>query len=346
MPLGTMDAVMRSGLGLLKRFAGGSSGVVTGVGLDLGSSSVKALAVRSGTHGWTVTGHAEVPLDQASDERQAAAVQEALAALGSSTKQVSIGVSGAWVIMRIVEMPPIAQHELAQALPFEAQRHLPFNLDEVVLDGAILGPAEEGKQWVLIAACKKELLDRRMELMRQLGVEVAVVDVDAIALANSLLSELPEDQAAGTQAIANLGSQWTNVAIFKGRVPYLVRDIPWGSAKLVRDLAEQTALPDAQIQQQLGAAAGGAWPEPLATALRPALEALTSDLQLSFDFFESRFGSAPERLLVTGGLARCAAVAEGLTAHLVQPVARWQAAGLGPEFTVAHGLAVRGASDA
>jgi hypothetical protein len=77
-------------------------------------------------------------------------------------------------------------------------------------------------------------------------------------------------------------------------------------------------------------------------AVRLSTEALVTELQLSFDYFENRFGQPPEELFVSGGLGQSAGFHQGLKSHLTQPVNAWvPAPGLTGQFAVAHGLALR-----
>jgi hypothetical protein len=79
--------------------------------------------------------------------------------------------------------------------------------------------------------------------------------------------------------------------------------------------------------------------------MRLAAESLSSELQLSFDYFENRFGQPPEEILVSGGLSVCPPFLEALKSHVTQTVSLWApVSGLSGQFTVAYGLALRAAS--
>jgi len=313
------------------------------IGLDLGASSLKVVALgppkASGARPLLAQRAVAVP-DAADDERLIMLLKDTMSMLQLPVNTVTLSISGQWVIMRIVEMPMLKPEELARALPFEAQRHVPFNIQDVVLDGAILGPAEGGKIWVLIVAGKREMLDRRIAVAKRAGLEPEAVDVDAVALANAFLSQLNGQPAAGTQALLNLGAQWTNLVILKDRIPYLVRDVPWGAGRLLRQAAEQLGVEEAAVTAQVWQHKP-ATPELLA-ALKAGCESVTADLQLSFDFFESRFGTPPDRILVSGGLSQSSSVLDALKSHLAQPVQTWAPReGLTGQFAVAYGLALR-----
>ena len=311
------------------------------VGLDIGSTAIKAIALgsRKGPGPRPLIAQKLVSLEPGQETDASEAIKTAMAGLGIPARAVNLSVSGQWVIMRIVEMPVMKPGEIKQALPFEAQRYLPFNIQDVVIDGAVLGAADAKKMWVLIVACKKELIERRLDWIRRAGFEAALVDIDALALANSFLASRNGAGMEGTRALVNAGGQLTNLVIFQGDVPYLVRDIPWAADKLVRNVAEQVgAEPDdvnaALVKDELT-------PE-MKSAMKVTAEALVTELQLSFDYFENRFGQPPEEIFLSGGLAQSAGFVEAVKSHLTQSITPWTPLqGLSTQFTVAYGLALR-----
>src|SRR3989338_5784373 len=311
------------------------------LGVDIGSSSVKALALGPRKPGGRrqILGQHTVTLGSGRDVDPSDAIKQAVEALHPPVHTVTIGVSGPWVIMRAVEMPTMKPAEMKQALPFEAQRYLPFNVQEVVIDGAILGPADANKTWVLIVACKKDLIERRMDALKRAGLDAAVIDVDALALANAHVQGANGQD--GTRALVNVGAQFTNLVILRWATPYLVRDVPWGGEKFYRGIAEQAGQEAAAIESKLREGSAGA---EFADAVKLALEPLIAELQLSFDYFENRFGQPPEGLLVSGGLSLSPGFLEGVKGQLTQSVTRWAPAEeLSPQYTVAYGLALRSA---
>lgn len=315
------------------------------IGLDIGSSSVKAVALgsKAGVGRRAVLGSKTVAFAEASDAAVQAAIQEAVGAVDAPTTTVNLSICGQAVIMRVIDMPKLAPHELAQALPFEAQRYLPFNLQEVVLDGAIVGSVDGQKLQVLIVACRRDALEQRLALITNAGFQPGLVDVDALAVVNAWTEHADGQARQGTHAIVHVGAQWSNLAIVKDAQPFLVRDIPWGTHKLTKHMAEQLGRPDEAVTESLRhASASGPVPADVGEAMRAGCEALAADLQLSFDFFENHFGGPPSDVAVSGGLARCPGILEALAQHLAQPLASWvPCQGLDSTLSVACGLALR-----
>lgn len=312
------------------------------VGLDVGSSVVKALAL--GPHkalgARRMLGQQAVAAADGSEATIPDLIRQAVGGLRvPHVRGVTVGVSGQWVIMRVVEMPVLTPEEFRQALPYEAQRSLPFNIQDVVLDGTILA-SSGGKMWVLVVACKRDVLERRLEWVRQAGLDVITVDVDTLALVNAFLEQADHASSSATPALINIGAQWTNLAVLKSGVPYLVRDIPWGAEKYLQDIAHRVGLDQPAVLAQC---TQPALPEPqVLEAFTAGCEPLIEELQLSFDFFESHFGPSPNQLILSGGLSQSAGFLEALKRHLTQPLTSWPFSQRVPnQFAVAYGLALR-----
>ncbi|MBI2885280.1 MAG: type IV pilus assembly protein PilM [Candidatus Omnitrophica bacterium] len=337
------SSLLQSGWSLLSRLATVSpKEPKLTIGLDVGTSSIKTVALGQRRLGpRPVLGQHVLELGSGSEVHLPQAIQRAVAALRVPTKAVSVSVSGQWVIMRVIEMPVMKPDELALALPIEAQRYVPFRIEEVIVDGTILGPADGNKIWVVLVACKRDLVERRVGWVRQAGLEPVVVDVDALAVANAVCAGADNGSSTATRAVINVGTQWTNLAVIKSGNPYLIRDIPWGIEKLSRRVAEQTGLEERAVIGHLKQSE--AVPPAVQEAVAIMCESLTTELQLSFDFFENHFGPPPQQLLVTGGAGQSASFLEALKRHVSLPIVPWTpAAGLGGQFTVAYGLALRG----
>lgn len=311
------------------------------VGVDIGSTSIKVVALGPKKGGArSIIGQNLVPLEPGQETDVAEPLRNAVETLKLSAPSINLSVSGPWVIMRVVEMPPLKPAEMKQALPFEAQRYLPFNVQEVTLDGTVLGPAADSKKvWVLIVACKKELIERRLDAAKRADLAVALIDVDALAMANGYLATANGRAPEGTRALLNIGAQLSNLVVLRQDVPYLVRDIPWGGTKLLRSVAEQLGGEEATLTKQF--VKGELSPE-IRGALKNGCEALVAELQLSFDYFENRMGQPPQEVLVCGGLSQSAGFLEALKTHLTQAVSPWTPiSGLSGQFAVAYGLALR-----
>jgi type IV pilus assembly protein PilM len=350
------------------------------VGLDIGSFAIKVVGMTGAKKGLMsrapsvvqVTQAAMVELDPAGEEvdREAtvAAVRKVLDEAGlGKVRRVVMGVSGPAATVRFVQMPKMDQRELLAAMQLQADQYIPFDPNTAVLDCQILPESEEqeaGTMKVLLVAAKKEVVDGKVEIAREAGLDVTAVDVDAFAAATQL--EAPE--SAESIATVNVGARTTSVHISRAGVPQFHRDFPLGGHHLTKVLEERFgvgyALAEALKRQhgiyepEEGTDEAERNPE-VGEAMRPVLSDLVKEIKRSFSYhehqsYEEGIGSA----VLTGGTALLPGFAVYLSRELGtevvvgDPLARMtvspSAVGLellnqsGAAFAVAVGLATWG----
>ena len=115
-------------------------------------------------------------------------------------------------------------------------------MDNVELDFQILDPADDGLQMsVLLVAAKRELVETKIALLTDIGIDPSVIDVDAFALHNAFEVNYP-DAMKGVVGLVNIGHEITNVNILDEGVPVLTRDLPVGTRRFREDLQRERGL--------------------------------------------------------------------------------------------------------
>jgi type IV pilus assembly protein PilM len=166
----------------------------------------------------------------------AEAIKGLFASSGIKPKQLVTAVGGRDVIIKKISMDRMKEAEAREVIRWEAEQHVPFDMDNVELDFQILDPAGEGLQMtVLLVAAKRELVENKLSLLSEVGVEPAVIDVDAFALHNAFEVNYPEAMK-GLVGLVNIGHEMTNVNILEDGVPILTRDLPVGTRRFKEDL--------------------------------------------------------------------------------------------------------------
>ena len=162
--------------------------------------------------------------------------------------EVVTAVGGHDVIIKKIEMDRMKESDAREVIRWEAEQHVPFDIKSVELDFQVLNPHDEGLQMeVLLVAAKRELVDNKVGLLQDAGVEPVVIDVDAFALHNAFEFNYPEAQE-GIVALVNVGHETTNVNILENGVPILTRDIPFGTRKIREDLQRERGLTAEQAE--------------------------------------------------------------------------------------------------
>lgn len=335
----------------------------TWVGLDIGTYSVKLVALPPGG-GRARCAEALVPGPAAGEDAPAPGVlaglvDECLARVEQSPRGIRgicIGVSGPDVIVKQIPLPMMDESEVSGAIRFEARRHLPFEVQTMVLDHQVLArhPGERRLD-VLLAAVSQQRLDRALAPLRELGIEANIVDAAPLALTNALAHATGRDAVAESEVrlLLDLGHRGSWLTIRQKGLPFFARRLDWGGAQLSQAVASA-----------LGGAleAGEAWKHdpaasvaesgPEAAAARGAVERLAEEVRRSIAFYGT-LTPVPDSLSlhVCGGMSRLAGLLARLEEQLGVPVSAFspleggerggRAAGGGPQYTQAYGLALR-----
>ena len=193
------------------------------LGLDIGTYSVKYAEV---THT-----KSETILSQAGfktvDGNASAAIKELFKSLSLPPKSVRVSLSGSSLLVRRLTLPLMTKAELKGAIRFEAEKHIPFPIDDCVLDTQILSQnAAQKNVNVLLAAAKKEAVQERLKLLADLGLRPEAIDVDILCLFNVFdVFRGTETAAPKLYGLVNLGHQTTSILIIKEGAPFFVREI-------------------------------------------------------------------------------------------------------------------------
>jgi type IV pilus assembly protein PilM len=95
---------------------------------------------------------------------------------GIRKKKVVVAVGGRDVIIKKIQVDRMKESDAFEVVRWEAQQHVPFDIEAVELDFQILDPESEGLQMeVLLVAAKRELVEDKVQLLAQAGLEPDVV---------------------------------------------------------------------------------------------------------------------------------------------------------------------------
>jgi type IV pilus assembly protein PilM len=172
----------------------------------------------------------------------AEAIQAALAAAGVTSKAVVTAVGGRDVIIKKIQIERVKEQQARELMRWEAEQHVPFDMESVELDFQILDPDADGLEMsVLLVAAKRELIESKMRMLTDAGLEPAVVDVEAFALHNAFELNHP-DAMNGVVGLLNIGHDVTNINILDDGVPLLTRDLTVGARRFREDLQRERGL--------------------------------------------------------------------------------------------------------
>jgi type IV pilus assembly protein PilM len=342
------------------------------VGLDIGSSAIKAVELKAAGRGYRVAAYGTEPLppDSIVDGAiiDAAAVAEAIRRLfdgrGIRTREVAASLSGNAVIVKKITLSAMTEAELADSIYWEAEQYIPFDIQDVNLDYQVLeGPEGKGKGTieVLLVAAKKEKIADYTGVIAQAGRSAVVVDVDAFALQNAYEVNYGTDPGA-VVVLLNAGASATNINILNGDQSVFTRDVSIGGNAYTEALQRELSLPYAAADQlKRGTGVDGIGFEDARPVLRAVTENVMLEIQKTFDFFKATADSDRiDRIVVSGGASREEGFTELLRERFESPVEAFdpfkkigfdprklgsELGEVAPTAAVAIGLALRRAGD-
>jgi len=225
-------------------------GKKTSVGLDIGSGIIKLAVIdHSGNEPELVkVATTEVAADAIVEGEVmdpgivAEAIRGLFSAAGVKHRSVVTAVGGRDVIVKKIQMDRMKEADAREVIRWEAEQHVPFDMANVELDFQILDPDAEGLQMsVLLVAAKRELVEGRVGLLNEAGLDPAIIDVDAFAIHNAFELNHP-DAMQGVVGLVNIGHEVTNVNVLEDGVPVLTRDLSVGTRRFREDLQREKGL--------------------------------------------------------------------------------------------------------
>jgi len=295
------------------------------------------------------------------------ALVDAVEVARPSTQNVAFSMSGNAVIIKTVTMPTMTEFELESQIQFEADQHIPYDIEDVFLDFQILGPLpdEPEQMEVVLVACKREVIDDYQLVLHEAGLTAKCVDCSVFTIENaselilldqqqSAQSVMAGEEEAEAYALVNVGATLTNINIHLNGQMAFVRDQFFGGVNLTEEIqrVHGVAFQAAEKMKQ----------EHFSSIKEEALEAfyagLTGELVRSLDFYATSHADAPvQKMYLSGGSALIPGLATeleqrlGITAEVLNPFSVIKVPGkkfdagylqrIGPMMMVPVGLALR-----
>ncbi len=344
------------------------------VGVDIGSSAVKAVELKVGGKGGDEYQLLNIGLEPLPPEAivdgaimDSGAVIDAVQNLFQDnrikTADVATGVSGNAVIVKKISLPQMSEEELAESIHWEAEQYIPFDIQDVSLDYEVVeGAASGGNMDVLLVAVKKDKISEYTSAITQAGRNPTIVDVDVFALQNCYeINYVPEP--GRVVALLNIGASIMNINVVKDGTSTFNRDIAVGGNQYTDAIQKDLNLSFEQAEAlKRGEQVEDTSPESLAPILQAVSENIATEIQRTFDFFRATSQEdRVDQIYLSGGAAKVHGLRDLLADRLDAPVellnpflnVRYNEKDfdpaflddIGPSAAIAVGLAVRRVGD-
>ncbi len=288
------------------------SGINDFFGLDIGTSSVRAVQLRSGGKGnpKVLVRQAYAPIDpklamsdaRADQQKVMQIVRKMLDDNGFTTPNVAVNLPSHRVFTAVVDMERLSHKELAKTIQYQADSLIPTPLAESKLDWTLLGdsPVDKSKVEVLITSVTNEFAEQRLDILESVGLNVIAFEPDGMALSRSVVpAGLPN-----AVLILDIGSKATDLVILLNDAPRLMRSIPTGYESLVRAAVQNLSISEEQAHQFVSkfGLVSNKLEGQVRNAIIGVVDLLMSEIEKSIKFFNNRYQNVSfDRIVVTGG---------------------------------------------
>lgn len=309
------------------------------IGLDIGSSAVRAVQVTTHARGPATVdriGQVELPPGTIVDGEvtDGAVLTQALCTLwdraGFKSRRVAIGLANQQVVVRQVDLPYLPPRELRASLEFQAQEYIPIPVEQAILDLHVLEnyETEDGARFsrILLVAAQRTMVEALTECVRAAKLFPVHVDLDAFAMLRSLVPHelLPERDG---EMLLDIGSDVTNIVVHDNGVPKFVRILLMGGGAITESLTDTLGMSHEQAEATkaaVGVAHNGTAPNDEAAQLvTDRANRFVEEIRGSLDYYAAQLESIPvNRVVLSGGGAQLPNLQERLSSELGLPVGR------------------------
>ena len=305
----------------------GDSGVI---GLDISPLACRGIELCRKQGGFEVVRWIVEPIEGV-DEK--GALTRLLEKLGPSvrTRPMIVSLSGKGTLIRHVDIPRMSNGDLRKAFPLEADKYFPFPKETVFTDCFILDPkGQEKKMSILAAAVKKDIVEGRLKLLKECGVEPVSLTIVSVAVANAFAAFPPptcsqEALAGKAVALVDIGETLTSLMIMSDGIPRFTRDIFMGMADVARRVANTAGLSLPQARTLCATGAVGHEAE-VQKSVEAVLTNLTAEIRLSFDYFATERKMPVGRICLFGDGVYVPFVETVFAGHFDIPLVVWNPA--------------------
>jgi type IV pilus assembly protein PilM len=346
-----------------------ASGKKNLVGLDIGSSAVKAVELARKGPGLQLLnlGFENLQTDTIVDGQimELNNVSNVIAHIFSEhqirTTRVAAGVSGHSVIVKNIVLPHMSDEELQESFSWHAEEHIPFDIGDVNLDYELTSRSSESLH-VLMAACKTDKINNVKQAIQLAGKQPVVIDIDAFALQNCYEANYQPRQGE-IVALLNVGAATMNINILNGTRSIFARDASVGGSQYTGLLQKELGISFEQAESVKRGMSlpEGVEPKPIQPIIEAVSETLALEVKKTFDFYRTTAQESEatiQKILLAGGGSKLPGLPDFLAARFDIPVEVFDPfrqievdatkfdpdymREIVPEMAVAVGLALRG----
>jgi type IV pilus assembly protein PilM len=301
------------------------------VGVDIGSSSVKAVELQGKTGNLQLVslGYENLQPDSIVDGQimelndVSNVITNIFREHQIKTDRIAAGVSGHSVIVKNIVVPQMSADELEESIEWHAEEHIPFDIADVSLDYQVTGSSPDALQ-VLMAACKRDKIANVKQAIQLAGKQPAIIDVDAFALQNCYEANY-QPQPGQVVALLNIGAATMNINILSGNKSVFTRDVSVGGNQYTALLQKELDLnfEQAEAVKRGLPAPDGQEVRDFEQMLETASDILALEISKTMDFYRATAEDGDgnvQKILISGGGSKLIGLSDYLAKRFEIPV--------------------------
>lgn len=307
-----------------------------GVGLDIGANSIKVVELLGGLKprlsrfGKVALPEGALNAGEIKDREQVGkAIKELFAKTKIRSKRVVIAIAGQAAIIRHIKLPLMEDNEVANAIHWEAERYIPFPVDEVTLDYKVIKRyADQNEMDVLMVCARNDIIYSHIETLRDIGLQTQVVDIQTFSLMRA--AGLEKANSEGAVALLDIGFETSDLMILKDGIPLFTRVIPLAGNRFTKTIAANLGITSEEAEEiKINKIDALSQSESLSQsleakanfAMQEGLKELSLEIRRSFDYFHMQERNEEvNRLIINGGGALLPNIGTFLNRELGIPV--------------------------
>lgn len=294
-------------------------------GLDIGSTSIKiAQVVRQDKKFRLISaGMMPTPMPGINSEQEndlvvlSSAVKKLHQDAKISTKDVILSLPEEAIFTRVVELPPMNDAELAQAIPWEAEQFVPMPIAEVTLDWLVVSRGATGKigdkMKVLLVAAPTVLVKKYTKVMEMCGFNIVAIDTELMALTRSLLTP-----SSPVSLLVNFGAKSCDMAVIVNGQIQMTRSLSTAGDALTRAISSALSLDISQAEEykKTYGLSDTQLEGKIKQSLTPVFEMITTEIKKTLLSWREKDPQPVKGVIMSGGTA----LLPGMTTYLTQQI--------------------------
>lgn len=285
------------------------------IGVDIGTTNIKIVQLTndedSGQHYLDTYGLVNVAFEI--DEQKDSIVDQTVEVLktlmekaGVTTKKVVASLPNSAVFTSVIEMPPLEEEELKNAVEFEARKYVPLPMGEMRLSWTQLEKAPDGKTTILITAVPNSILRNYLKIFELARLEPIALEIEALALIRSVIGDDKENDL-----LVDIGAKVSHLNIIEKGNLVLTRNVLIGGETITMKIAESLRISMVRAEQfkkEFGANQSKIIPE----TIRPVLNTIRAEIKKLQSIYTAR-GKKFDKIIIVGGGSNLPGVSDFLS---------------------------------